>query len=64
MSVCGKSIDHAVQAVGVNTDDGYWKIRNSWGTSWGEDGYIRIAYGKNTCGVTFSSIYTTPAKVN
>lgn len=63
MSVCGKSIDHAVQAVGVNTDDGYWKIRNSWGTSWGEDGYIRIAYGQNTCGVTYSSVYTTPAKI-
>jgi len=64
MTICGNSIDHAVQAVGVNTDEGYWKIRNTWGTSWGEDGYIRVAYGSNTCGLTFSSIYTEPAKVN
>ena len=63
MTRCGKNIDHAVQAVGVNTDDGYWKIRNSWGTGWGEDGYIRVAYGSNTCGLTFSSIYTTPSKI-
>lgn len=44
-------IDHAVQAVGYGTDpDGgdYWLIRNSWSTSWGEDGYIRIPrQGKN-----------------
>jgi len=52
VSICGTTIDHCVQVVGVNTDEGYWKIRNSWGDSWGEDGYIRIAYGSNTCGLT------------
>jgi len=35
MTVCGQSVDHCVQAVGVDTSatNGYWKVRNSWGTS-------------------------------
>jgi len=45
---CGSSINHAVLLVGVV--GGNWKIKNSWGTSWGESGFIRLASG-NTCGV-------------
>ena len=53
LSVCGKSVDHCVQAVGVNAaTGGYWKVRNSWGTTWGESGFIRLAYGANTCDIT------------
>jgi len=53
MSSCGNRVDHCVQAVGVNTGSGgYWKVRNSWGTSWGEAGYIRLSYGSNTCDIT------------
>jgi C1A family cysteine protease len=62
MSTCGTSLDHAVQAVGVNTDtNGYWKIRNTWGTSWGESGYIRLAYGADTCGVASDSNFCDTA---
>ena len=45
---CGASINHGVLLVGVV--GGAWKIKNSWGTGWGEAGYIRLA-GGNTCGV-------------
>ena len=37
------SINHAVNIVGVNIPLGYWIIRNSWGTSWGESGYMKLA---------------------
>jgi len=47
-------IDHVVQLVGYGVDPSlgsYWLIRNSWGSSWGEDGYIRLARNsKATCG--------------
>jgi C1A family cysteine protease len=49
-SNCGTTINHAVLLVGVSTSAGYWKLKNSWGTSWGESGYIRLKYG-NTCGI-------------
>mmetsp|Transcript_27708 Transcript_27708/g.61126 ORF Transcript_27708/g.61126 Transcript_27708/m.61126 type:complete len:335 (+) Transcript_27708:34-1038(+) len=59
MTQCGKQVDHCVQAVGVDTgSNGYWKVRNSWGTSWGESGYIRLAYGQNTCDITNDPTYT------
>ena len=54
---CGTTIDHAVQLVGYGTDsqtnEDYWLVRNSWGTSWGEDGYMRIkryGAGDEPCG--------------
>jgi C1A family cysteine protease len=60
MSTCGKSVDHCVQAVGVDASTGgYWKVRNSWGTTWGESGYIRLAYGKNTCNIASDPNYVS-----
>jgi len=61
MTVCGQSVDHCVQAVGVDTSGSapYWKVRNSWGTSWGESGYIQLAYGQNTCDITNDPTYVT-----
>merc|ERR1712072_684526 len=64
MSVCGHDINHDVQAVGVDaSSNGYWKVRNSWGPNWGENGFIRLAYGQDTCGVTYDVTYTSVAKV-
>lgn len=60
---CGKRVDHCVQAVGVDASaSGYWKVRNSWGTGWGESGYIRLAYGKNTCAITNDPTYVAVSK--
>mmetsp|Transcript_3725 Transcript_3725/g.6335 ORF Transcript_3725/g.6335 Transcript_3725/m.6335 type:complete len:335 (+) Transcript_3725:44-1048(+) len=58
LTTCPGGVDHCVQAVGVDTSrNGYWKVRNSWGTSWGEDGYIRLAYGSDTCKITDDATY-------
>jgi len=58
LTVCGNSVNHCVQAVGVDTSSA-WKVRNSWGTSWGEAGYIYLAYGRNTCDLTSDPTYVT-----
>ena len=44
------SLNHAVFAVGYN-DGSDWIIKNSWGKSWGEQGYVRVGMGGNPCGV-------------
>jgi cathepsin L len=63
-SACSPNeLDHAVIAIGYGTDTesglDYWIVRNSWGTNWGELGYVRIARKGNICGVASSAIVPT-----
>lgn len=57
-SSCGTTIDHAVLAVGYGTDatyGAYWLVQNSWGTSWGDKGYVKIGMSSSgwpgICGI-------------
>jgi C1A family cysteine protease len=52
---CGKQLDHGVLAAGYSNGS-YWLVKNSWGTSWGEQGYIRLGWG-NTCGICNTASY-------
>lgn len=57
---CGQRLDHGVLLVGYGTDDNtdYWKVKNSWGESWGEKGYIRIERSDaDLCGVLDAASY-------
>jgi len=48
---CDNRPNHMVTAVGYDTAGNYWIVKNSWGSSWGESGYIRFIYGKEMCAI-------------
>ena len=58
---CGTKVNHAVLAVGYGTENGqsYYIVKNSWKTSWGDNGYIKIANngdGDGICGIQVSPV--------
>lgn len=61
---CGSQLDHGVLAVGYTKD--YWIVKNSWATTWGEDGYIYLSRkgcnGGNQCGLLNDPSYPTTTK--
>ena len=62
---CGTQLDHATNVVGWGSQDGeeYWIMRNSWGTSWGEEGYMKLAIvsGAGLCGIQMQPLFPTVA---
>lgn len=54
-SVCGRKLDHAVLLVGYGERNGkkYWRIKNQWGSEWGQNGYMDISRDiPNNCGIS------------
>lgn len=53
---CSGYVNHAVLLVGWNDSQGIWYLKNSWGTGWGESGYMRIKYGTSNVGYSANYI--------
>jgi cathepsin L len=54
---CGTQLDHSVLAVGYDTSSSYWLVKNSWGSSWGDNGYVKISTSGDKCGILDDASY-------
>lgn len=63
---CGTNLDHATVVVGWGQEGSteYWIMRNSWGVTWGEEGYmkIEIVSGHGLCGIQMEPLYPEAKK--
>jgi len=53
------NLNHAITVVGYGTTGGvpYWLVKNSWGNTWGQNGYFQLYRGNNTCGISNACAY-------
>jgi C1A family cysteine protease len=63
---CGTTLDHAVEIVSYGTENGidYWKVRNSWSSTWGEQGYVRIQRSDSTNDIGVCGIAAEPSFIS
>eukprot|EP01132_Coremiostelium_polycephalum_P005532 gene5532-6891_t len=63
---CGKVLDHGILIVGYGVESSifknkpYWIVKNSWGATWGEAGYLRVERGVGECGL---NVFVTSSKI-
>ena len=63
-SGCGTQLDHGILAVGYGTENGeeFFLVKNQWGATWGDNGYIKIGTGaSNICGILSAPSFVTVA---